>query len=131
MSQQTLVNAAFVRVVQAINAVDTSVKALPPSVAINDGAVSAAAVWSSTKTQTQITAAVAALINGAGLGSDTLKELADSIAALVQADNGLVSTVAAQAFNAAQQLQACQNIGVGNPAFDYVPGIAATLNAGL
>lgn len=131
MSQQTLIAAAFARLAQAINAVDAAVDALPPGAAINDAATSAVSVWSSQKTQAQITAAITALINGAGIDADTLKELADKITALAQADAGLVSTAAVQAFNAAQQLQACQNLGIGNPAFDYVPGIVAALNAGL
>jgi purine nucleoside permease len=131
--------AAFGRLATAINALDAkaagalaaAIAGLPPSVAIDDAATAANKVWSSTKTQAQITAAINALINGAGVNSDTLQELANQITALAQADNGLLSFAAAQALNAAQKLQACQNLGIGDPDHDFVPAIEAALNAGL
>lgn len=122
--------AALARLTSAINAVDVKASAAGGA-SINDSATAGGTTWSSNKIQTQINAAVTALINGAGADSDTLKELADSLTALAQADAGLVSALAAQAFNAAQKLQACQNIGIGDPDHDFVPAIASALNPGL
>jgi hypothetical protein len=131
--------AAFARLATAINALDTkaanalvaAIAALPASAQIDDAVTVGNKVWSSNKTQAQINAAVAALINGAGVDSDTLKELADDIAALAQADNGLLSFTAVQALTAPQKLQACQNLGIGDPDHDFLPAINAALNAGL
>lgn len=139
MSQVTRNAAAFARLVSAINALDVkaanalaaAIAALPVSAQIDDNVTAGNKVWSSNKTQAQITAAINAIINGAGVADDTLKELADKIVALGQADAGLVSAAGAQAFDAAQQLQACTNIGIGDPDHNYVTAIAAGLNAGL
>ena len=94
---------------------------------INDAATAAGTTWSSTKINTQINAAITALINGAPSAQDTLKELADQITALVQADTGLLSFAGAQTLTAAQKTQACANLGIGEPETDFV----ATFNAGL
>jgi purine nucleoside permease len=123
--------AALARLTSAINAVDVKASAAAAGATINDSQTAANTVWSSTKVQQQINAAVTALVNGAGTDSDTLKELADSLTALAQADAGLVSALAAQAFNAAQKLQACQNIGIGDPDHDFTVAIAAALRPGL
>ena len=80
--------------------------------AINDNQNTTANTWSATKISTEITTAITNLINGADVSSDTLKELADKITALVQADNGLVSATQAQAFNEQQKAQARSNIDV-------------------
>jgi len=105
------------------------VKSLIPSgtASISDGSTSGTTTWSSTKINAQINLAITNLINGAGTNSDTLKELADQIAALVQADNGLVNFTSAQTLTAGQKTQACSNIGVGEPETDFV----ASVNAGL
>lgn len=154
MTQQALLKAAFVRIVGAINALKgaqgnlsdltTTGKAnlvaalnevknsIPPAGAMIDDAGSGTnKTWSSNKIQSQITAAITALISGSPEASDTLKELAEQIAALSQADNGLLSFAAAQALNATQKLQACNNLGVGDPAYNYVADIEANLAAGL
>lgn len=95
---------------------------------INDSANALTTTWSSNKIQAQITAAVTALLGGADANNDTLSEIASQVAALAQADAGLVSAAGVQAFTEAQKLQACQNIGIGNPAFDYLPAINAILD---
>lgn len=61
-------------------------------------------------TKVELTKAVTDLINGADADSDTLKELADKITALAQADNGLVNATQAQSFTVEQQKQARTNI---------------------
>lgn len=109
--------------VNAINelksAVDT-LKSTPGGVQISDATTTTNATWSSNKINSAITAAIAALVNNAPAAQDTLKELADSIAAVAQADAGLVSAVSSQSFTTAQKLQACQNMGVGDPETNYV-----------
>lgn len=144
----------FLRVITAINAVNTKigtlssltttekttivgalneVKALIPSssAVIDDLATATGTTWSSTKIQTQITSAVTALINGADGASDTLKELADQIVALAQADNGLLSFAIAQTLTTEQKTQGCANLGIGEPDTNFVTAIEANLNSGL
>lgn len=94
-----------------------------------DGATSV--TWSANKIFDSIAAASAALknelVNGAGAALDTLKELADALnndpnfaATIASEIANRVRYDAAQTLTAAQQLQACQNIGVGNPERDFV-----------
>lgn len=153
-TQQSNISAAFLRVVAAINAINgrlgtlsslstadktslvnalNEVKASIPvlSTFIDDFANSTSKTWSSTKIQSQINSAITALINGSDAANDTLKELADRITALAQADGGLLNFTQAQTLTAAQQLQGCTNLGIGDPAFSYVPGIESALNVGL
>lgn len=98
---------------------------------INDKATNATATWSSTKIQAQITKAITDLIGGSDTANDTLKELADQITALAQADNGLVSASKAQNFTPEQKRQACANLGLPAFDYDYVSAINTGLNAGL
>ncbi len=94
-----------------------------------DGATSV--TWSANKIFDSIAAASAALknelVDGAGAALDTLKELADAL----NNDPNFAATIASEIANrvrydapqtltTAQQLQACQNIGVGNPERDFV-----------
>lgn len=97
------------------------------SASIDDASTAGGTTWSSTKINSQINAAIAALVNGAPGASDTLKELADQLAALVQADTGLLSFAGAQTLTAAQKTQGCTNLGVGEPETDFV----AVFNTGL
>lgn len=154
MTQQTNIASAFLRVATAINTVAgrvgslaalsttsktslvealNEVKGLIPDVStvINDSATLTTKTWSSTKIQAQINSAITALLGGADASSDTLKELANQITALAQADNGLLSFTQAQTLTTAQQLQAGVNLGLGDPEFNYVTAINTTLAAGL
>lgn len=81
---------------------------------IDDSQINTTTTYSSQKITSAINNAIQQLINGAGSDADTLKELADKITAVAQADVGLVSAVAAQSFTAAQQLQARNNIGAAS-----------------
>lgn len=94
-----------------------------------DGAMSV--TWSANKIFDSIAAASAALkdelVDGAGAALDTLKELADALnndpnfaATIASEISNRVRYDAPQALNTAQQLQACENIGVGNPERDFV-----------
>ena len=95
-----------------VNALNELKTTIDNKSAINDSQNTATNTWSATKISTEITTAITNLINGADVSSDTLKELADKITALVQADNGLVSATQAQAFNEQQKAQARSNIDV-------------------
>lgn len=109
--------------VSAIN----EVKASASGAIIDDASITTDKVWSSSKTNSSITNAVNALINGAGSALDTLKELADALGN----DPNFATTIATalanrvryddvQTLSAAQMLQACTNIGVGNYDIDLV-----------
>ena len=97
---------------------------------ISDTSTTTTNTWSSTKISTEITKAINNLINGADVSSDTLKELADKIAALTQADNGLVSAKISQSFTAPEKLQARNNIDVYSKAEigDINTNFVATIN---
>lgn len=119
-------------IVAALNEVKAAAEAAQASsLQINDATTVTDATWSSAKILAKVNEATAALINGADGAHDTLKELADQIVALAQADNGLLSFTAAQALTAPQQLQGCNNLGIGDPATDFVAVIEANLAAGL
>lgn len=153
MSQQSNIAAALLRLVNAITSVNGRVGSLAAltstdkssivaslnelkaivsnlsggGAAIDDGAASGSTVWSSSRTQTAITSAIAALLDGAPGAQDTLAELAAQITALAAADNSLLSFGGAQVLDAAQQLQACTNLGIGDPSHNYVTAIETAL----
>jgi hypothetical protein len=94
-----------------------------------DGATSV--TWSANKSYDMIEAAKQAVTNsilgGAGAAYDTLKELQDLIVddetlitALTQKVGEKVSFAEQQTLTTAQRLQACQNIGIGDPESDLV-----------
>lgn len=102
--------------------------------AAGDGTVDE--TWSANKIFDEIAAAIAALRNelraGAGAALDTFAEVAQALAdddtaaaALADAISKRVRFDAAQALSAAEKLQACQNIGVGNYDQDLVAAYVA------
>ena len=118
--------------VNALNEIKTTID---NKSAINDSQNTTANTWSATKISNEITQAITNLINGADVSSDTLKELADKIASLAQADNGLVSASQSQAFTEQQKAQARTNIDVyskaeiGDINTNFVTTINATYNS--
>ena len=118
-----------------VNALNELKNTIDNKTSINDSQKTAANTWSATKISTEITTAITNLINGADVSSDTLKELADKIAALAQADNGLVSAKVAQSFTAPEKLQARNNIDVyskaeiGDINTNFVTTINTTYNS--
>ena len=102
---------------------------------ISDTSTTTSNTWSATKISNEIAQAITNLINGAATDSDTLKELADKIAGLAQADNGLVSAKVAQSFTASEKLQARNNIDVygkaeiGDVNTNFVATINTTFNS--
>lgn len=153
MSQQTNIAAGLLRLVTAINTLSGRVgtlasltttdktslvaalnetKALIGAAgAIDDGVTATGTTWSSTKIQTQITAAITALIAGAPGAQDTLAELAAQITALAATDATLLSFGGVQTLTTPQQLQGCENLGIGDPAHNFVTAIESSLSAGL
>ena len=100
--------------------------------AINDTAGNGATTvtWSADKIFDTIEAAKAAvksdLTNGAAAALDTLSELATALgndpsfaATMATALTNRVRFDAAQVLTTPQQLQACTNIGIGNPEFNF------------
>lgn len=118
-----------------VNALNELKTTIDNKTSINDSQNTTANTWSATKISNEITQAITNLINGADVSSDTLKELADKIAALAQADNGLVSATQAQSFNAQQKAQARTNIDVyskaeiGDINTNFVTTINTTYNS--
>jgi len=103
--------------------------------AINDATTSLTTTWSSTKIGAEVTSAIAALVGSAPAALDTLQEIAAELADQDSAVSGLVTAVAnrvrydaAQSLTTGQQLQACTNIGVGNPEVDLVAAYEAARN---
>ena len=98
----------------------------------NAGAGDTAVVWSANKTVTAIQAAVDALVDGAPAALDTLNKLAAALGndenlaqTMIAQINNRVRFDEAQVLTAGQQLTACTNIGVGDPARDFVADYAA------
>lgn len=111
-NQGDLTNLSTADKTSLVNALNELKTTIDNKSSINDSQATTTNTWSATKISNEITTAIANLINGVDVSSDTLKELADKIASLAQADNGLVSANQAQAFTAAQKLQARSNIDV-------------------
>lgn len=120
--------------VAAINEVHALVGGASINDAAGDGVVDE--TWSANKIYDEIAAAISGLRNelraGAGAALDTFAEVAAQLAADESAAAALATSVAnrvrydaAQGLTAPQQLQACQNIGVGNPEQDLVAAYTA------
>lgn len=118
-----------------VNALNELKTTIDNKISINDSQTTTANTWSATKISNEITQAITNLINGADASSDTLKELADKITALAQADNGLVSASQSQAFTEQQKAQARSNIDVyskaeiGDINTNFVTTINTTYNS--
>ena len=118
-----------------VNALNELKTLIDNKTSINDSQSTTTNTWSATKISNEITTAITKLINGADSSSDDFKDVADKIAALIQADNGLVSAIQAQSFTAAQKLQARSNIDVyskaeiGDINTNFVTTINTTYNS--
>lgn len=123
-----LTTAAKGNLVAAINEVKA---ATAGAAGINDSVTTTSSTWSSSKTDTTITsrvnAATAALVNGAPLALDTLKELADALSASDAGDDAAIASIltaldnrvrydAAQTLTTPQATQARSNIGAASAA---------------
>jgi hypothetical protein len=120
--------------VVAVNELKAAITALGTPAVINDSATNGTQTWSSTKVNASITSALNAAIAGAPAALDTLNELAAAIgndanfaSTMTVALGNRVRYDAVQTLTTPQQLQACTNIGVGDPETNFV----TTFNAGL
>lgn len=96
--------------------------------------------WSADKIYDTIEAAKAAvkadLVDGAGAALDTFKELQDAINSDASFSQTLATSLSkkvsfdvAQTLTVAEKLQACQNIGVGDPDHNFVNDYTAARDA--
>ena len=122
--------------VAAINEINAALAS--SGVQINDTTPSTTSVYSSSKTEAAIAAAVAAVINGAPEALNTLNEIATALGEDDVAINGILTALAlrvrvdaAQTFTAEQQATARSNIGavaaadIGNTEVDLVASYTA------
>lgn len=105
----------------------TDIQTQPGGVTINDTTASTTTTFSGTAITTKINAAIAALVNSSPAALDTLRELATALgddpnfaATVNTALSNRVRFDAAQTLTVAQQKQASQNIGVGDPEANFV-----------
>ena len=100
--------------VESINETLAAVSGIVSSM-IDDTAPASDKVYSSQRTETYVNAQIGSAIMAALEGQD-LSDIAASVAALAQADNGLISALADQMFTDAQQFKARQNTGSASQA---------------
>ena len=114
--------------VSAINEVSGVAQSSSGGVSLNDAVTNLTQTWSSNKISSEITLAITTALEG-----EDLSDLADSIQALVAADNGLVSATSPQSFTDAERVQARTNIDaadateVGDTSHDFVAEIDSNL----
>lgn len=118
--------------VSAINEVRTVALAASSGVAINDTTPSGTTTYSSNEIVTLIAALKTQILGGASTAYDTLVEIQTilqgddtSIGNLLTAVGNRVQFDASQTLTVAQQLQACTNIGVGDPSTNFITAYAA------
>lgn len=122
--------------VAAINELYAMASSAGATIDDNAGAGATAVAWSADKITSEIAIARQGakddLINGAGAALDTLKELADALnndpnfAATIASDiANRVRYDASQTLSTAQKLQACTNIGIGDPEHNFVADYTA------
>jgi len=94
---------------------------------INDALTNTTNAWSGSKIQTEIQAAISGLVDGADGALDTLNEIATAlqnnpnvISTILTAQGKRVAVDQSQTFTPTEQLQGCENLGVGNPTIDMV-----------
>ena len=130
LSSLTTTNKA--NLVGAINELN-ALASQPSGAQIDDLATNGATdvVWSADKVFDAILEAKNAvkddIVNGAGAALDTLKELADALgnnpsfaSEIATALTKRVRVDAAQAFTALEKKQGCDNLGIGDPDYDFV-----------
>lgn len=125
--------------VGAINELKSAISSLSGSAgaAISDtaGAGDTTHTWSADKLVTALAQVKSDIVAGAPAAYDTLVEIANKLTSDDTALNGLLTAVGnrvsyadAQALTSAQQAQACANMGVGDPATDFVAAFNTALS---
>ncbi|QWE17323.1 hypothetical protein [Polynucleobacter sp. AP-Nino-20-G2] len=128
----TLNTTTKTNLVAALNELKSSINSIDLTALISDSTASSTSkTYSIDKINSQISAAVSALVAGAPTALDTLNELATAIASDESGIAGLVTAVgnrirfdSSQSLTSPQQIQACQNIGVGDPTTDLAAAYA-------
>lgn len=123
---------AKTNLVSAINELKSAINSIDLTALISDTTTSSGTkTWSINQINTAITNAINALVAGAPTALDTLNELAtaitgdeSAIAAITTALGNRIRFDAAQTLTSGQQIQACQNIGVGDPTTDLAAAYA-------
>lgn len=113
--------------VNAINEVKAAIGDAGAGILDSAGDGDIAHTWSANKIHDELLALESKIINGAPEALNTLLELAtelqdqDSVVAgLINAVGNKVDFAQAQALTTAQKLQACTNLGIGDPEVDLV-----------
>lgn len=112
--------------VSAINEVNSKIGSTG-NASINDAAVSTTSTYSSQKVTDLVAQTKSDILGGASSAYDTLLELQNAI----QNDDSQISSIttalgyrlrfdSAQTLTSPQQLQACTNVGIGDPTTDFV-----------
>ena len=129
-----LTTTAKANLVQAINELQAEINntSAIASALIDNTASYADKTYSSDKINTLLTALKADILGGAPEAFDTLKEIADylaandgALAALLTSINNRVSFAEEQVLTTAQKKQACDNIGIGDPEVNLVAAYSA------
>jgi len=125
-----LTTTAKTNLVAAINELDAALDAIGGGggVDIDDASTTSTTdTWSVAKIVSAVAAAKNEILGGAGAAWDTLSEiqaiLSDDVNVVSAINTSLANRVrfdASQTLTAPQQLQACNNIGVGNPETNFV-----------
>lgn len=104
--------------------IDSNTSAVALAATIDDVATTAATdvAWSPQKIGSYVSSQIAAALEG-----EDLSDLADAVAAMAQADNGLLSFVAPQTLTGPQLTQLYSNIDISLATYDF----AADFIAGL
>ncbi len=105
----TLNTADKTSLVKAINEIKQNID---NKSSIDDSQKTTSNTWSASKIDTYITSEINKLIGGADENNDSLKELADKITALVQADNGLLSFAQTQTLSETEQAKGQANLNI-------------------
>lgn len=127
-----LTTTAKTDLVSSLNELKSAINAIDLTTLISDTtATSTSKTYSIDKINAQISAAISGLVANAPTALDTLNELAlaiqsdeSGIAGLVTAVGNRIRFDAAQALTSPQQVQACQNIGLGDPTTDLAAAYA-------
>ena len=140
VDNSALLTTAKANLVAAINELKTGLDGLAGSTQINDSTSGTTTTYSSSKIETRISAAIAALVNGAPAALDTLAELATQLGNDATALDNLMAAVgnrvrfdAPQTLSGPQIVQALANIGAAAVSHVHaiadVTGLQAALDA--
>jgi len=123
----TLTTTDKTNLVASINELQAGLATQAAKTIIDDTKVGTTTTYSSDKLTALLAQVKNDIIGGAPSAWDTLKEIADYIAADQTATSAITTALsnrvrfdADQTLTAAQQLQACTNIGIGDPTVDLV-----------